>query len=454
LLSDLTVEKQKEYDLSVDLGDLPSQIVDNRNALSDSEDIISSPPSCSENGEVCIYHGICFDLNSKEWEVKTGTKNASVFEFDPPLLNNFGLNNLQILSSNSSHFQYSSCNERFGPLKEINEEHHISEKDAIVTKGTTYFMCCWYPQHFGHILMNMILPSFNAFSKIGLGGDEISSMKFIIDPKTERSFPLVISSMVDFITGGLPDRVLSFPALTRKAKEEGKKRLCFERLIVGMPNDSLIGVGVGDDPTTAKHEIGMLQPMKDELRRLYPFNMEDVNLALKETLVPSMSRLVPDRLPGCSITLLVRLGIDSRHIENQNETVGVINKVFDPNIWSLQTVTFDNASIKSQYFTIQNTNLFISVTGTGSHLAMFLPDGGASLEISFWNGHINNRKLCSVIPALLCYAAPNIPKYQTLVKAKRGSVMVDLEKFREKLLIVHEQLHERCTTSRGKFKSK
>lgn len=98
------------------------------------------------------------------------------------------------------------------------------------------------------------------FSKIGVGGDKI----------TRKIVSLVISSIVDFITDGLLD--FSFPALTNKTKEEGKKGLYFERLIVGMPNESLIGIEIGDNTTMVKHKIGMIQLMKDKLWRLCLFN--------------------------------------------------------------------------------------------------------------------------------------------------------------------------------------
>ena len=146
----------------------------------------------------------------------------------------------------------------------------------------------------------------------------------------------------------------------------------------------------------------MLQPMKDHLAQVHPATKDDINNALRETLVAPSNNSLPDSLPSCTITILNRQA-NNRRIGNLDKLIDIINEVFDRNVWHVQTVSFDHASMRSQYLTMQSTLLFISVSRTGSHLAMFLPVGAVSVELSFMEHKMVNCGVCAVLSSLSCY---------------------------------------------------
>ena len=120
---------------------------------------------CTTKNEVCLYNHICYGIESKQWESWKEVQSKQ------PLLNNMGLDNRQEVAEEEDRHQYSQCNERFKPIQskdnEAIREDKIDTANVLYIQGATYYVCCWV-DHFGHILMNMVLPSFNALAKIGL----------------------------------------------------------------------------------------------------------------------------------------------------------------------------------------------------------------------------------------------------------------------------------------------
>ena len=90
----------------------------------------------------------------------------------------------------------------------------------------------------------------------------------------------------------------------------------------------------------------------------------------------------------------------------------------------------DGPMLTNQYLTIRNSMMFVSVSGTGSHLAMFLPDGAVNIEIHYNNTLAPvNYGLCPVMSDLTClssdsYCPANIPADEATernLKARRQS---------------------------------
>ena len=128
--------------------------------------------------------------------------------------------------------------------------------------------------------------------------------------------------------------------------------------------------------------------------------------------------------------------------------ISMIGEVFNPRDWNFQRVAFDgnSTSILSQYMTIRSTALYLSVVGTGSHLAMFLPDGSVDLAIQFCPTNHGNRYLCGISPTLHCITSP--PKEteggSCGMASKRSDLRVDKENFQKALQTAYDQLSTRC----------
>lgn len=391
---------------------------------------------CTENGEVCLYNHICYNIDSQQW----ATSKDIVGQ---PLMNNMGLNNRDELKEEHEHHRHSQCNEKFQPVQsndEMIKKKNLDDKQIHYIDGTTYHVCCWI-DHFGHTLMNMVLPAFHALTKMELQ-NEFGTMKYLIENRNR--FDLTVTwDLFRFFTVD-KDQVLSFSKIQNEAKSNGQSHICFKRLVVGMYHDTLIDVEIGDTEGT-KMELDMLQPMKDHVAHLHPVSKEAINAALQETLLSNQTN--PHSPKECTVTLLERQG-SSRQIVNTDETIELIKEVFNPLYWNFQRVAFekkDSSSHVSQYMTLQSTKVFISVSGTATHLSMFLPDGSVDLEIKYFDEKWNNKLLCGVLPTLHCLTSDAKDMHgHNYTLAKNSDVVVDLDEFKIALLKAYDQAWTRC----------
>lgn len=386
---------------------------------------------CTADGDVCLYNNICYNIESDKWETTREVEGK-------PLLNNIGMNNKHEIPVGHEFYTHSQCNER---LQVEQSAYEKIRKDKVhLVDGTTYHVCCWI-NHLGHTLMNMIIPAFHALDKIGMKND-LGSIKFLLESRVEEKLSAPLN-MFAFATGD-HEKVSMLSQLKQEAKESHKSHICFEKLVVGMSKDALIGVGIGDTGGVEQVEVGMLQSLKDHLDTLYPVNEKSIHVALQSTLLSSPTQ--PANPPDCTVTLLERKNT-KRGIMNDAETIQTIKEVFDPRRWNFQRVSFepDSSTFQSQYMSMKSTMLQISVSGTGSHLSMFLPDGGIDMEIKYHASNHNNNIVCGVLPSLHCLTVDPVDVFgnnQTL--AQESDILVDLVKFKKALQLAHDQLSTRC----------
>ena len=386
---------------------------------------------CTADEDVCLYNNICYNIEVDKWETSSEVKGK-------PLLNNIGMNNKHEIPVGHELYAHSQCNERLQVSQSAYEK--IREDKVHFVNGTTYHVCCWI-NHLGHSLMNMVIPAFHALNKIGMK-NELSSMKFLLESRIEEKLAAPLN-LFAFATGDY-EKVSILSQLKQEAKESHKSHICFEKFVVGMSKDALIGVGIGDTGGVEKVEVGMLQPLKDHLDTLYPVNQKSISAALQSTLLSSPTQ--PTSPPDCTVTLLERKNA-KRGIMNDAETIQTIKEVFDPTKWNFQRVSFesDSSTFLSQYMSMKSTMLQISVSGTGSHLSMFLPDGGIDLEIKFLARNHNNNILCGILPNLHCLSVDPVDVFGDNKKlAKESDVLVDLVELKKALQQAHEQLSTRC----------
>lgn len=392
---------------------------------------------CTPNGDVCLYNHICYDVESEQWQ-------SSQQIVGQPLLNNLGLNNRYEHQDDQIHQAFGKCNEKFQPVHSDEEKIKVinmdSTEDILFIDGATYHVCCFF-DHFGHTLMNLVLPAFHALVKIGFVKERLNSIKYLLEDRTPFNRPDTAIRTFPFFAGS-DEKVLLFNKLQDEAKVKEQRYVCFEQLVVGMYHDSLVSLGGATEGN--QMEVGMLQPVKDHLTKLYPTTPESIEFALNETLisVPTNS----SKPPECTITLLKRQ-TRTRAIVNIDETKKLIQNVFSPKFWNFQQVAFEGkSSFLSQYMTMQSTALFISVSGTGSHLSMFLPDGCVNLQVEYCKQEdYNNKFMCAVSPSLHCLTSSSEATFgKSCALAKKNNVTVDLVDLRHALQKAHDQLWTRC----------
>mmetsp|Transcript_12537 Transcript_12537/g.15899 ORF Transcript_12537/g.15899 Transcript_12537/m.15899 type:complete len:215 (+) Transcript_12537:117-761(+) len=191
----------------------------------------------------------------------------------------------------------------------------------------------------------------------------------------------------------------------------------------------------------------MLLPIRDHLESMYPLTKASALMAVEETKF-SPEFYVKESTPECTITFLRRRG-DTRRMANFDGVMEVAEKIFFEPKWSIRTVAFDGPSLESQYLTVRSSTVFISVSGTGSHMAMFLPEGGKSVEIQYNIGErMKNRYICTVTPNLSCHAADSTCSEDYDSNCKNADfVYVDLDSFESTIEDVKADITSKCDES-------
>ncbi len=399
---------------------------------------------CSKDGSVCVYHNICYDIGGGLWHASVDPKHY-------PLLNDDNFTS----TSHSRKLVFSRCNERFTPIS--NGTFTINEKDMVYFEGITYFVCCW-TNHFGHILVQMMTSTIHALVKMGFENVFRSgSVQFLVDNRapSNHGSERTAWSVFEFITGDA-HKVFSLQNLEHRAKARNRNNLCFERLVVGMRFTDL-AYSRFDNNFAPEVEVGMLNPLRNYLNEFYPSTREAVELALSQTQTASSRKETKSlglehRPPECTLTFLQRKQMIGkplvRAINNLDEVMNVTKMIFHESKWNIQRVSFDGPPLKSQYLTVRNTMLFVSASGTGSHLAMFLPEGAVSIEILYNNTlSIVNADICAVIPGLTCLSSKGkcpAERPRPNDDCKLKNVKVDLESFTEAIKVAKTKMSNNC----------
>eukprot|EP00957_Ditylum_brightwellii_P184149 14026530-Ditylum_brightwellii.AAC.1 len=275
-------------------------------------------------------------------------------------------------------------------------------------------VCCWV-NHFGHLLLQVMVSAIHALDKIGLGEVlKSNNINFLVDNRSKWNWGSRenVLNLFNFLRGQESSNdVMSLEDLNTEAEQNEKANICFEKLVVGMLLDDLVNPYKGSiAPGT---EPGMLQLLRDHADQLYPITKESIQSALNKTKILSSKteddekKLSSHPPPHeCTVTFLRRNEKKTRTISNFEDVMRVTHEVFHEDKWNIRTVSFDGPSMEAQYLTVRSSMVLISVSGTGSHMGLFLPDGGSSIEITYAKGFpLVNRFICEVFQALSCHSA-------------------------------------------------
>lgn len=412
------------------------------------DDTDTSEDYCSEDGNICAFHSICYNLAGQLWHTSSDRLPSSSGEENPyPLLNSLG-GGAHTSGQIGMHEKHSHCNEYFVPQSNV---PYPKAEEIIYKNGTTYMVCCWV-NHFGHILVQMMVSAIHALDKIGLGKVlKSNDMNFLVDNRFTEDWGSneTILNVFKFIAGRRrPNGVMSLKDLNTEAKQNEKANVCFEKLVVGMLLDDLVYprnglIAPGSEP-------GMLQLLRDHAEQLYPTTEESIQSALNETKFLSSNKEEDEKDPPsysppheCTVTFL-RRKVASRRISNLDDVVRVTEEVFHEDKWNVRMVSFDGPSMVAQYLIVRSSMVLVSVSGTGSHMGLFLPDGGSSIEIVYSKGaKLVNRFICEVSQNLSCHSAEsNCTEGREL--CKRKEVLVNIDSFKQTIENVKRDISSKC----------
>lgn len=312
-------------------------------------------------------------------------------------------------------------------------EFHVSRaapginRSGLRVGGSTYYVCCWI-SHFGHNLINMVVPSFHALSRIGRE-PYFDSINFLIDtrddgtPRGNCKMGKKVFQVFGFVSGH-PDHVLSLDKLATESLRRGYTHVCFDELIVGMLCDSLL-IGRGKDGTyqpQGSHVVpGMVEPLRRQVMRTRGTLDTETGASSKRK---------------CEATFLTRREGRGRNVLNFDTILDLARQSLSRKSWAVSSVSFDGLSLAEQYGIIRQTSLFVSVSGTGSHWAMFLHEGAVSIVIES-RGYDVNMGLCTVVPSVYCLTV----KSASQTSKGKSDISVEYEDMKRALQAASQRLH-------------
>eukprot|EP00211_Chloroparvula_japonica_P007557 CAMPEP_0119158678 /NCGR_PEP_ID=MMETSP1310-20130426/53382_1 /TAXON_ID=464262 /ORGANISM="Genus nov. species nov., Strain RCC2339" /LENGTH=318 /DNA_ID=CAMNT_0007151303 /DNA_START=234 /DNA_END=1190 /DNA_ORIENTATION=- len=253
-----------------------------------------------------------------------------------------------------------------------------SEVPSSVIPGVTYFLCSWV-NHFGHILMDMIFPSFLALQDLNVLG---RSVRVIVDNRF--TFPYgsnctVMDAVETFLTPGT--RPVELSRLLAEYRT-WVKPVCFSRFVVGLKYERIV-------------QSFTMTPWR-------PITVTDIRAFRDHVVSGHGARVLPEPDRSCRILILDRDTTDRRltNVRELAQAVSASTHLYDIEV---RIEKFDGMTMVAQVAEIVAADVFISVSGTGSHMAVFLPDGAASIVITTANKADVNVHLCQVATHLHCY---------------------------------------------------
>jgi len=220
----------------------------------------------------------------------------------------------------------------------------------------------------------MLLPAFHALGKFGLS-DELPEMKYLLDFRFDKDTPDAVIRWFDLATAS-HEQVLTLQDLIQRALAENKTHVCFERFVVGMMYDSLLHYDYHHGSVISHN----LETIRNEFSRLYPRSNTRQN--------------------GCRLLILDRA--ENRFIVDVGRLLRLSAKTIRGN-WSMVVEMFEHIPLSHQYKIIAETDILITVSGTGSHWALFLPEGAVSIVIKSHNRNVNDG-ICGHANHVKCFS--------------------------------------------------
>lgn len=280
---------------------------------------------------------VCFDFPDRTW-----------FTASIPYQ---GWTNVSRNVLNMGRKPFDSCDSPFVPqlIDPSNSSSLLDQaiEDGLLLAGKTIYVCMWI-MHFGHALMDMLYPSFELLKTFGY--DNVTIL-VDYDPKMVGGANI---SNVQLLS--LLGNVIHLEQL------KSSQPACFQDFLVGMKQHGIYG--------NKDHFGEGYTEFRD-----YVFSRNGI----------SVSQV------ACKISVVSRE--NDRRLINEEALLFSLEKQFSSDC-TIKKLIFEHMALIDQIKEISDTTIMISVAGTGSHHAIWLPDNGTDILL-LHPGNINvNLKIC------------------------------------------------------------
>jgi hypothetical protein len=332
----------------------------------------------------------------------------------------------------------------------------LGEGNVSFLNGTWYYLCSFYPRHFGHTLMEVTIPTGRALEALSdrfpslfpLSSDEdaptwegargafTGGVRLVASNGGEEGVNEVSNRFLSTITfGSAHPQVEELSSILKKAKNEGMTHVCFEHLGVGFRAQGSLEFAMNTWDVESSH----LDRFRRRVRRRF------AGVALPQDCQWPMN---------CSCRILM----EGRPDRLYADTPGFIDFVAQRTGCCVQMWTLFNLTHAQQIRAVLDVDVYICPLGSGCHHFLWMKPKGVLIVITGWvlqvggegriggGGHVLNDWLCYHLRRdLLCLT---VPSNNTHVRgkhekvtwlAKSGTVQVDYDAFQNALEWV--QLH-------------
>lgn len=347
-------------------------ITDTSTQIVEAVDIVTSGTICAYG--ICQYDMACYNVKLAIWEVQHSGNDSQL------------LNNMARAGPPKHTDRHSNCDAKFQATL-VNE----ASETRMTMPGTTYLVCCWVT-HFGHVMVNMLVPAFHALGKFGLMSP-LSNVSFLLDLRFTFKWGSnsTIVGLFEAIVGS--GRVMTLPKVIDGTLATNNTHACFKKIIVGMLHDNILCSSANCDVNEKGRAAsrGMFEPLRNELFRQHP---EYYAMLRKPVVNP------------CRVLILDRDANLGRRIGDFGIMARLVRKTFRED-WLTHASFFETLNLRSQFAEIGRTAVLITIGGTGSHWAIFLPSNSVSIEIRARNKAVN-KNICLVAKHLKCFEVGSI----------------------------------------------
>lgn len=259
---------------------------------------------------------------------------------------------------------------------------------SVRISGTTAYVCEW-TDHFGHALVQFLVPLLVAIGRVNARLDDF---KVLIDDKWQAPAALKVLSVVS-------KEIVRLSSLPRHIP------VCFENFLIGFELTSPI--------------VNNFLQWHDSV------DLSSLDLRRARDLVLSLANM-PQSSRTCVVTIVDR---SSRRMINLGAVVASVRATG----CNADVIRFDQISVAEQIAIVHRSTALVTVVGTESHFALFLPDNSCAIHVQHSHMWDVNQIVCDRASWLRCMKTKSSSIPHSHVYESKWDVTVEIADFESKL---------------------
>lgn len=335
--------------------------------------LLESPAYCTSTSTPyanCRFRNACVSVdNASEWFVDA---------LPTPNWQGVSLRSRKALYRDSA--QLSGCNHLWRPSLKSHSPTSagfVDPKSTYFANGTWFFACSFYPIHYGHTLMEGVIPTGLALEQLA----ELMPSVFSLDPNNVQlvsqnglfsNAQQATRAFFSLLTGASPsasNTVEELSAMMSLAKSQGKAHLCFQELGIGFKAQSSLEFSMN----TRDVQPELLERFRQRVRRRF------------STLqLPSGYSWEREDGATCECKVLIELRPD-RQFANSSDLVEWLAKRTGCCVMLRQLTSL---SLGEQVRLVSDVDVYICPLGSGCHNFLWLKPKGVVIVVTGFVLHV------------------------------------------------------------------